>query len=247
MFSKKTLNIKKSNVGTETTTCTSCSTPCTAGLYLSDCGGALAGTCTSICNPGSVPAYYVFPAVSDECVLATIPSALGAIAGDFWLEVTAQFNSLDVNGVSSYIIFDNGISGIVDGTLSLSVYRGMLAVHLVGTPGCTALNCVFSGAGSWLQTSEIPLGNITKVAVQRVQQVCSLLVNGKVVSAVACENSALFPPPSDSNDWSILGVGAQKIAASTCAEAMFFSFTTAAGIISAITLTGGKFVHALPL
>lgn len=185
-----------------------------------------------VCDPGSVAATYTFPipARSGECTVANIPSAFGAIEGNFEIHITAEFQSLDGPG---YII-ENGISGVVTGRIAFGVFRGSAITWLAGTPACTE-SCVIFDPTTSLQTSKIPLSIMTNIILRRSNRICSLIVNGSSVVTVSCTDSALIPSQSNGNTWSIFGVGAQKSDALSCGVNTFNS-----GTIAAITLTVGK-------
>ena len=169
-----------------------------------------------------------------QCTFANIPSSFGTLDKDFWLEITAVFNSVDGTGA----IIENGISGVIAGRLGVTLYRGKLIAYLVGTPGCTGVECVDTSPTSFLQTpaSQIPLGIATKIMVSRVQGICSLLINGKIAVTVGCNSSPLIVDPSYGNIWSTFVVGAQKISASSCGINAINSAS-----IQTIKLTDGEF------
>ncbi len=175
-----------------------------------------------ICNLGSVPAYYAFPipAGVGQCTVANIPSAFGTIEGDFVLQATVELNNL----MEAEYIVENGINNVIGGRLSLGLYRGSMIAGVAGT----------SDLGGALQTFEVPLRVITRITIKRSEGICSLLVDGTTAVSVNCSNTALIPPPSEDNNWSIFGVGAQKVTASSCGINHLNS-----GAITAITLIGG--------
>jgi hypothetical protein len=185
-----------------------------------------------ICCCGSVPAFYAFPIPTGtgECTLANIPSAFGAIEGDFVLQATLELTSL----TDAEYIVENGINSQVTGRLTLGLYNSSVVTWVAGAPACTGSSCAITDPWTSLQTSEIPLDVVTNITIRRSNGICSLLVNGTTAVSVTCTNTALIPPPSDGNSWSIFGVGAQKLDASSCGTNPLVT-----GTIKAITLTGG--------
>jgi hypothetical protein len=186
-----------------------------------------ATTCSQICNQGSIPLVYTFPtpAADGNCVLANIPSSFGAVAGDFFIQVTCTFNSLTFNNLGT--ILENGITNVINPHLGIYVLNGKLSTFIVS-----------GGNILLLETSNVPLGIQVTIRVSRHRGTCSMLVEGTVVASTPCSNSALFPSPSNDNIWTIIGVGAQKNSGTSCAN-QINAFTAAMGRIHAVKLIGG--------
>jgi hypothetical protein len=142
---------------------------------------------------------------------------------DFSLTVNAKFYTLSRS--RAMFIIENGVTGIVGGTVAMGVLQGKLVTFLAGTPNDNSL-----------QTAAIPLNSFTNIEVRRQQGVCSLLVDGATVVATNCTYRPLFPPPSGNNNLRIIGVNGQKTAAASCGTGV--NMLSPDGVISSITLTG---------
>jgi hypothetical protein len=193
-------------------------------------------SCAAICDPGSLAVSYAFPVIDGQCTLANIPAVFGDISTDFSLSINAKFYTRNPPGAFGTII-ENGITGVIDGRLGMYVRDGKLVTKLVGTPWCSGSGCAFTEMNlNWLQTAAFPLNSFINIEVRRKQGVCSLLVDGATVVATNCTYQPLFPPPSNTNTWSIIGVGGQKTAAASCGAGS--NLLSPSGVISSITLTG---------
>ena len=108
------------------------------------------------------------------------------MAGDFWLQVTAQFNSLSPNSLST--IFENGITNQIAPLFGMFMEYGKLTSYVAS-----------DGNLIRLETSSVPLGTITTIEVRRNMGTCSMVIDERVVASSPCSNTALTPAPYSSN------------------------------------------------
>ena len=214
------------------------------GLLLFGCFHII--TCDSqVCGPGSSPLVYSFPVptANSPCTLAQIPPTFGTLASNFSLEVVAELKTLNPGTNNLAAIMDDGVFNVVGPNFAMYVGGGKLIAVLAGTPWCQTTGCAFTSQPyNWLQTSNISLNVKTTIVVMRKQGMCRLTVDGTEVVSTPCSNAPLVPAPSNSNDWSIVGIGAQKRSMSACGSTAPFTSTT--GTIQSITLSGGAFFFA---